>query len=433
MEKKSFYYRRQLEKTLAPWLAKTEGVLIVGARQTGKTTLLSQLQKKYPESFFISFEDRETFVQVQKNPQAFLSSLLKTGQQNIFLDEFQRVPEISRAVKYLYDHNIPKPKFFLSGSISDYLYKKLGDSMVGRVMRFELFTLSFLESLEAKKIQIPSLNLAIKALRQMFNGQPLPVDKMKFWLWHDQALLQNLFEEYLLNGGYPAILSAAKEEKLRFFVNIQDSFWEKDLLGFLRQNQLAPLQQLTVILAKRVAFPLSLQNLACELQIDPKTVLNLIYLLKYSFWLDTLTPKASFGGEYKSKFKVYFNDNGLRNYLAQTTSLLAFEQGPALENAVFGILKRFIAYQNFFCRFAYWQTYSGGEVDFILEKEARTIAVEVKAEKLKKEKISRGMLSFIEKYQPAISLQLNRDLFGYRKIDKTDVYFLPVWCFALLI
>ena len=429
----SIFYPRQLEKTLNPWLKKPEGILIAGARQTGKTTLLKKLQKNCQKSIFLSLEDRQTLAKIQQNPQDFLSSIVKNGYKNIFIDEFQKIPDITSAVKFLYDHSSPKPKFYLSGSVSDFIYKKEGDSMVGRVMRFQLFTLSFREFLKAKKIKLEPLNTTAKALEKLLNFSSFETKKLEFSLLQETGVIQNLFEQYMLLGGYPATLNLSRQETPLLFENIQSSFWEKDLLGFLKRNQLAPLQQLVVILAKRTASPLSLQNLANDLQIDPKTVLNLIHLLKYSFWIDIVYPKASFGGEYKRKFKVYFLDNGLRNYLAQTTSLLSFESGPALENAIFGILQRFIACKNYFCHLNYWQTYSGGEVDFVLEKDGKLIAIEVKSESLKREKISRGIVSFIKKYKPATAIQINRNFFGQKKIGSTTVFFLPAYCFALLV
>ena len=145
------YFQRDIEKFLQPWLAKREGILIYGARQVGKSTLLKKILDQYPESRYLSFDDPNVYTQALENPQGFLLQVSR-GMKAIFIDEFQKVPGITLAVKHLYDTRPDFPKIFMSGSISDSLIAG-GDSMVGRVMRFPLYSLSFGEYLNARGIK----------------------------------------------------------------------------------------------------------------------------------------------------------------------------------------------------------------------------------------------------------------------------------------
>src|SRR3989344_7542810 len=145
------YYQRDLEQGLSLWLGKREGILIYGARQVGKSTLLKKIVDQYSDSRYLSFDDPNIYAQALENPQGFLLQVSR-GTKAIFIDEFQKLPEITLAVKYLYDTQPNFPKIFMSGSISDSLTAG-GDSMVGRVMRFPLYSLSFGEYLKARGIK----------------------------------------------------------------------------------------------------------------------------------------------------------------------------------------------------------------------------------------------------------------------------------------
>lgn len=390
------YYQRYLEQLLEPWLAKREGVLIYGARQVGKSTLLKKILERYPESRYLSFDDPNVFNLAKENPQGFLLQASR-GMKAIFIDEFQKVPEITLAVKYLYDSEKNFPKIFMSGSISDSLTSG-GDSMVGRVMRFPLYSLSFGEYLNAR---------GVKAQKNF------PIEQT--------TMLIGEFDRYLQNGGYPATVFEDSQNLPVFFENLRRGFLEKDLLGRLRLGQVDNLSKLIVILAKRVGSPISYNGLSNELGLDIKTIKNLLHILEYSYWVEIVRPLSKYGGEFKNKFKVYFLDTGLCNFLAAGSEI-----GSKLENCIFGSLKR-----NSF-NVGFWHTYAGGEVDFVIEENRKTTAIEVKAGKMTQNKLPISLRNYIFKYHPDKAMVINQNHFGGQKIDNTQVYWLPAYAFAAL-
>lgn len=409
------YFPRDLEKTLQPWLDKKEGILLSGARQVGKSTLLKHLSSRFPHQRTISFDDRETFLQFQSNPQGLLEQM--THQFNpIFIDEFQKIPPITLAIKYLFDHQNSPPKFFLSGSISDSLISG-GDSMAGRVVRFPLYSLSFAEFLQARKT-----NHTTSAVFKL-DTNPTP-------LLEKSAILSAELATYLANGGYPASIQFSPNQFPQFFQSLESAFFEKDLLGKLREGQIGNLQKLTVILAKRVGFPLSLNALAGEIGIDTKTVKRLLNILQFSYWIKIVTPKANFGSEFKNKFKAYFLDIGLTNFLAGDVHLS--QSGPALENFVFGTLIRQLDYRHPGSNLSFWHTYDGGEVDFIAEIGQKILAFEVKNQTIVRPTIPLSLVNFIKKYHPTKTFVINKNFLGQTSVGKVPVIFLPAHQFGLL-
>ncbi|MBI5358049.1 ATP-binding protein [Candidatus Amesbacteria bacterium] len=390
------YYQRDLEQTLSLWLSKREGVLIYGARQVGKSTLLKKIVDQYPDSRYLSFDDPNVYTQALENPQGFLLQISR-GMKAIFIDEFQKVPEITLAVKYLYDSQADFPKIFMSGSISDSLTAG-GDSMVGRVMRFPLYSLSFGEYLKARGIKT-----------------------IKSETLEHTTMLTGEFDRYLQNGGYPATIYDDSQNLPVFFENLRRGFLEKDLLGRLRLGQIDSLSKLITILAKRVGSPISYNNLSNELGLEIKTIKNLLNILEYSYWIEIVRPLSKYGGEFKNKFKVYFLDTGLHNFLAPGAEI-----GFKLENCIFGSLKR-----NSFNP-GFWHTYAGGEVDFIIEENGKTTAIEVKAGKMTQNKIPISLRNYILKYRPDRAIVVNKNHFGEEKIDDTQVHWLPAYVFAQL-
>ena len=229
------------------------------------------------------------------------------------------------------------------------------------------------------------------------------------------------FNHYLQNGGYPATIYEDSQNLPIFFENLRRSFLEKDLLGRLRLGQIDNLPKLIVILAKRVGSPISYNSLGNELGLQIKSIKNLLSILEYSYWIEIVRPISKYGGEFKNKFKVYFLDTGLCNFLASGSEI-----GSKLENCIFGSLKRNSFNSNF------WHTYAGGEVDFIIEENGQTTAIEVKVGKMTQNKLPVSLKNYIVKYRPQRAVVVNQNHFGEQKIDRTQVYWLPAYVFAQL-
>ena len=130
--------------------------------------------------------------------------------------------------------------------------------------------------------------------------------------------------------------------------------------------------------------------------------------------------------ELKKNPKVYFVDTGLRNYVIN--NFLPFEKrsdvGALVENFVFSEFKKNFPDEM---TIKYWRTEGKAEVDFVIDTVSSRIPVEVKYASFKKPKISKSYRSFIDAYRPDTGLVLTRDFWGEMSVEKTKVYFMPVW------
>ena len=414
------FYSRQVEKTLQPWLNAKEGIMLSGARQVGKSTLLKKLTFKISQSQYFTFDDRETLLQAKSSTQGFLERAANIS-RTIFLDEFQKVPDITTAVKYLFDKHATSGqpiKFFLSGSISDALAAG-GDSMAGRVLRFPLFSLSFAEYLAAKGIF----------------SEEVPFDPKSFKNWRlklveKTAILSSLAANYLLTGGYPATVNFDNDQFKGFFPSIETAFLEKDLLGKINEGQLDNLRKVAIILAKRVCSPIAINNLASELGVDGKTIKRLLDILRFSYWIEIVYSKAEYGSQFKNKFKIYFYDTGLRNFLAGENSITT---GPVLENAVFGVLRRYLSYRQGGGEISFWHRYNDSEVDFLATINQEPTAIEVKNQNLTRPTVPRSIVTLIETKKITQALVINQNFWDEKIVNGVSVYFLPFWFFAMVI
>ena len=146
-------YRRKLFHTLVFHLPKKEFSIITGARQTGKSTLLRQLQehckKEGIPQIFVNLENKAILAEFNENPLNLMPYLPKTEKRVVvFIDEVQYLNDPSNFLKLHYDENIEKLKIVATGSSAFYLDDKFTDSMAGRKRIFHLLTCSFDEYLE---------------------------------------------------------------------------------------------------------------------------------------------------------------------------------------------------------------------------------------------------------------------------------------------
>lgn len=427
------YIERQIEPFFSKWLEKPEVIFLTGARQVGKTTFLQEASKKLQEKgqsvTLINIEESNFRQKAQKDPQQFLQELTAGSHDHLilFIDEFQKVPELLEAVKVLYDQNAQrKVKFVLSGSASVITRKRGEESLLGRSVRLNLFSFSWLEFNLAKGRLISS----DESLRKVLLGQ----DKK-----YQRPRLQNriFFDEYLLWGGFPRVVFEQEEEsKLTLYENIKQAFLEKDIQALIREEQLPVFEQLMEMLAARCGQLISFSSLARDLTISPQTVRHLSFLLKHSYWLDFVYPLAGFGGGYKKSPKVYFHDLGFRHSLLRWLSLPSdpTQSGAIAENLVFNVLTRLLSYHSSFAgKLSFWRTYDGAEVDFVLDLGQRRIGIEVKYQTLKHPVLSRGSRNFIEKFKPNLFLTITKDTFYQQKVENVPVIFLPLVDFARLI
>jgi len=349
-------YPRKILPDLEKQIKSKEIIVLVGMRRVGKTTLYELIfnQIKSSNKVFLDLEnpiDQKIFEETDYNniwanlKQYQISS---QGKAYIFLDEIQAMPKVIKAVKYLYDHY--QVKFFLTGSSSFYLKNLFPESLAGRKIIFELFPLNFEEFLIFRNKQ--------KTYYQEFWQK----EKNKNLIVFEK--LKKLYQEYLEFGGFPEVALAKDYAQKKLKLNdIFKSYFEKDIKTLADFKQINSFRDLILLLMQRTGSKLEISKLASEIGVSRETVYSYLAFLQSSYFINLTSPfSRNVDREVSGTKKVYFCDTGILNNFAK------INEGSLFENAVFNNLKKYGDIN-------YYQKRSGGEIDFIVNKQT---AFEVK-------------------------------------------------------
>jgi predicted AAA+ superfamily ATPase len=383
-------YRPILEK-IESRLRKNRIIILIGARQTGKTSLLCMLKErieKSPGKIPVLFHDceRVEYREIFSEYDAACSFIKgQTGDPDseihLFLDEFQKVPNIGNTLKLLADHrrNI---WVVASGSSSIEIRMKLDESLAGRKRIYEVFPLCFEEFLNfTEHPEAASYRNYVKEPQ-----------------WAVSSLYRGAFEEYVIYGGLPRIpREKMTEEKKSELKEIYDSYLLRDIKSYIREEKTVPFNRLLKILAAQCGNLVSIDELAGTLRIKREETEEFLHILEQTYIIYFLQPFSSnLRKELTRKRKVFFYDTGLRNSIMNSFSHLDArpDAGALFENAVISeLIKNKGANDSFF----FWQTQQGTEVDLVVKREEKIIPVEIKMNLTSLKKL-RGMRSFCGHY-----------------------------------
>ncbi len=409
------YYPRKIEERLEEWLNRKEVLLIKGPRQSGKTTLLLHLKEKLNANY-VTLEDESMLKTFENAPNEFAKRFIAEKKSFLFIDEAQYSKKAGKIIKLLYDIYADKIKLIVTGSGSFDIKVEIGKYLVGRAIYFELAPLDFEEFIMWKAKNLHKTFLEHKKSVKDFisNGKEIrvkPAFEQEFNL---------LLNEYLIFGGYPAIVKEEdKEIKKQLLKNLTRTYLEKDIFFFLNIRHIDKLRDVLNYLSFNTSSLLEVSSVMRELKIDYKTIVNYLSILSSTYIISLISPfYKNLATELKKSKKVYFNDMGLRNSIMD--NFVQFEsrtdKGILLENFILNELK-----SNFDYKINYWRTTSKAEVDFVLNLEREIVPIEVKS----KTKLAKSFLSFIKTYKSKKALVFTEREFGTKKIDDVRVAFIP--------
>jgi predicted AAA+ superfamily ATPase len=349
-------YERKIFAKLKGEIDKREILVITGMRRVGKTTALSYLYDlvKSENKVMLDLEnplnrkvfDEENYDSIWNNLKQF--GITESKKTYIFIDEVQNFPEISRVVKYLYDHF--DVKFVLTGSSSYYLRNLFPESLAGRKVVFDLYPLNFAEFLIFKNVNRREAD----TLREKAENK----NKIVF------TTLDPYYQEYLEFGGFPSVVLEESQDRKRILLSeIFTSYFEKDAKSLSDFNDISKLRDLILLLAPRVASRIEIVKLASELSLSRETVYNYLAFLEQTYFI-SLLPRysASIDRQAAGSKKLFFCDTGLVNILGKVS------QGQILEQSVFQNLR---GKHNL----TFFSKDGANEIDFILDSK---YALEVK-------------------------------------------------------
>ncbi|MFH1460751.1 MAG: ATP-binding protein [Candidatus Omnitrophota bacterium] len=412
------YIHRDLEKKIIKYLDSPEILAIIGPRQSGKTTLIKNVLKTLKNAVYIDFEDREVLELFNSDIKSFYKLYVKDSKY-LFVDEFQYAKEGGKKLKYLYDTF--KLKIIISGSSSLDLTKQAIKYLVGRVFVFYLYPFSFKEYLDFRdKSCYENIYLDIhETVKEYFlyKKKSIPLISPEMI-----KKINKYYHEYAIFGGYPrVVLAKGIEEKITVLKNIYNTYFLREIRDILQLSTEVELQKLIKCLALQTGSIVSYKELSQTTSLNYNNLLKHLNILENTFVIKKLLPFfRNKRTEIAKAPKIYFVDNGLRNMSVGNFQDMGerVDRGSINENFIAGELLK----QEFAIN--YWRTKSNAEVDFILEKQGKHSAIEVKS-RLSSDKIGRALIAFKEKYPDFRITIVSENYYSFNK--KEQVFFLPLF------
>ena len=340
-------------------------LLLLGARQVGKTTLLKRL---FPNAQYLLLDNDP----VRKNLETYdinsYRQFIRPQDGTVILDEIHLLPDPGRAAKIIHDQ-MPEVKLIITGSSALHIKNRSGESLAGRKIDYHLFPLTFAEYLCQTGAEE---SLDDRFLSRIAEAQVAP----RPHLFDLKAALSRA----LTFGLSPYLVDHADDAD--YLKELSASAVFKDILELDLIDDRRVASDLLKLLAYQIGNLINYSELASKLGADRRTVMRYISIFEQSFLLFRLTP---FTGNRRDEVgkapKIYFYDVGLRNAVINDFSdpFLRRDSGALFENFIISEAVKHNTYGNHGYRLAFWRTTQGSEVDLILQKDGDVIGCEIKS------------------------------------------------------
>ena len=357
---------RNLIDRLLDGLADTPAVLVNGARQTGKSTLVQSAELAKQDRHYLTFDDPGILAAAKRDPNGFVAGLTAP----VTLDEVQHVPEIFPVVKAAIDRKREPGRFLLTGSANVMLLPKLSESLAGRMEVLTLWPFSQGEIHGVSESFVDTL----------FSQKPVG------WRGTVATTRREELLETVLAGGYPlAVVRQSATRRNAWFQSYVMTMLQRDIRDLADIADVTAVPRLLSVVAARAGGLLNFADLSRSVALPQTTLKRYFALLETTFLVQLLRPWArNLGKRIIQTPKVYLNDTGLLAYLlGATVDRLKAEgnlAGAILENFVLMELRKQSTWSATQPELFHWRTASGQEVDVVLEdRSGRVVGVEVKA------------------------------------------------------
>lgn len=363
MQEQNYIIKRTVIEDIKEYLYTDDIIVLHGARQVGKTTILyyirNILEQEGKSTYFIDLEDSRFVRILDEGVDEFIKHLQEEGvlrnkkRVYVFIDEIQYLASPSQFLKLIADHH-KYLKLIISGSSSFAIKTKFKDSLAGRTVNFEIFNLSFKEFLT-------------------FSGYIFEEGKQFTQKKIDE--LRNLFKEYILYGGYPKIvLTPEVSKKEKYLQQIIDTYIKKDIRDLADIKNIDKFNKLLEALASQSGQQLNITELSNTTRIAKQTIEKYLFIMENTYIIKLIRP---YSGNIRSELfklpKIYMYDTGLMQML-WLKGLQKEIIGNVFETGIFSeIVKKYTQHSVY-----YWRTTDKKEIDFILRIKNKIIPVEVK-------------------------------------------------------
>jgi hypothetical protein len=358
--------RRHLVGPLQEALSDTPAVLINGARQTGKSTLVQSAELGQTNRRYLTFDDAGVLAAAKRDPNGFIAGL----NLPVTLDEIQHVPELFPVIKATIDRKRRPGQFLLTGSANAMLLPKLSESLAGRM---EVLTLWPFSQGEMRGVQ----ENFVDALYAKNPGEE--TGKLPAIEW------EKLLESIVAGGYPPAVARQNAARRDAWFNSYIMTMLQRDIRDLSNIADTTAVPRLLSVVAARAGGLLNFADLSRTMALPQTTLKRYFALLEGTFLVQLLRPwSRNLGKRVIQTPKVYLNDSGLLAYtLGMTVDRLKAEgnlAGAILENFVLMELRKQCSWSKTHPELYFWRTTSGQEVDIVFEdRSGRVAGIEVKA------------------------------------------------------
>lgn len=354
-------------------LADTPVTMIIGPRQSGKSTLVQALAGELAGARYVSLDRNMNLTAAREDPPAFLAG----GARTLVIDEVQRSPDLLLAIKASVDEDRRPGRFVLTGSADVLSLPRVADTLAGRMEVLRLWPLSQGE-IEGHREGF---------LDRLLAGDPAAAEADSI----DRADLLRRVEA----GGFPEAVERAGARRRRWFDGYLDTMLQREVQDLARINGLTELPRLMQLLAARATGLLNYASLSRDLGMPQTTLKRYLALLETAFLVATVPAWfRNLGKRLVKSPKLVLTDTGLLSHLLGGGDLVERSFGAVLENFVLMEIAKQASFGDSRPPLFHYRTAEGVEVDAVIESRGgRICGVEVKAAATLTSRDSRGLKS----------------------------------------
>jgi hypothetical protein len=379
------YKPRHLESKVLEAAKHWKVILIQGARQVGKSTLLSHL---FPKVKMIVFDPVQDLYGARKDPDLFLDSFPAP----LILDEVQFAPELLPALKRRVDRSEAKGQYFLTGSQNFSILRTVSESLAGRIAILDLENFTPQEMLGQGNKQ-PWLQDYLQ------NPGAFPTTH------HIPTLNEHLsnLTEFLWRGTFPGCSELPGSQIPLFFQSYIQTYVERDVRLMENIQQIVEFDRFLGLMASLTAQEINASQIGREIGISPQTARRWLDALSLTYqWFELLPYHGNTIKRISGKKKGLYKDSGIACYLQKISSPSALAVNPKLGHifetwAINYIHQQFSTIQGKVEAY-HWRTSAGAEIDLILEWNGFLFPVEMKCKTNLTKADLVGMRAFRETY-----------------------------------
>lgn len=335
---------RKLSKKIQTLLGGKKAIVVIGARQVGKSTLLGQMLGDRKDVIWMNGDDMDVQELFRDISSTRLRAILANN-KFLVIDEAQRIPDVGLRIKLITDQ-VPDVQVVATGSSSFELTAKVNEALTGRKREFKMFPLTFGE-------MVAHTNL-LEELR--------------------------MIPHRMVYGYYPEVVCNPGDEH-NTLKELSDSYLYKDILSLDNVNKPDKLVRLLKALAMQIGSQVSYNEVGNMIGLDSKTVEKYVDILEKCFIIFRLGSfSRNLRNELKASRKIYFWDLGIRNALIGNLSQVEnrYDIGELWENFVIAERLKQLSYNNSFAQSWFWRTRQQNEIGYIEEENGVLKAYEFK-------------------------------------------------------